>query len=269
MKKEDAKSEKMNWKVNSVVKALNIFDQFGETTQELSLAQLSGMLDMPKTTTYNLVKTLEEEEYLRQSNVSKNYLLGLKLFEMGYRVKNSLSIISYSIPLMEEIMRVTGEITYLSSIYRDKILILEGVYPARRDVAYSISGKTLPMHCTSAGKVILSYLPEEMVDRILNSSGMLPNTSNTITNPEELKEELELIRKRGYSIDREEESYGVKCASVAIRDYQGIAVGGISIAGTVRSMSEEKIQRSISVMEKAARFLSQKASLFPVVYPEE
>ena len=257
------------WKVNSVAKAMSLLDQFSEEEPELSLAQLSSRANTPKTTVFNLVKTLEDGEFLRKSDFSQNYLLGLKLFEMGYWVKNSLSIISYAIPLMEEVMRETGEITYLSSVYKDKILILEGVYPQRRDVAYAMSGRTRAMHCCSAGKAMLAYLPKTMVDRILNHCGMPPHTSNTITDPIRMHEELERIRQRGYSTDMEEESYRVRCASVTIRDYQGVSVGAISISGTVRAMTEEKIQRSIPALEKASRFLSQKVNMFPAVYMED
>lgn len=266
MKEERNGSEEKRWRVNSVGKALSILNAFDPDHSELSLAQLCGRSKLPKSTAFNLVKTLLEEGFLRKAEVSQNYLLGLKLFELGYRTRNSLPIISYAIPIMEEITRFTGEITYLTTVYSSKLLILEGVYPDRRFVAYSTAGKTLPMHCTSAGKAILSGLPEEMVRAIMEREGMYQSTPNTINNIDDLLVELERIRRRGYSEDHEEETLGVHCASLVIRDPKGLPVGTISISGSTRSLSNDKIQTALPLLERAARYLAQRYSLFPAVY---
>ena len=265
-KKADMESRK--WRVNSVGKALSILDCFTTTCTELNLAQISEKLSLPKSTTFNLVKTLMDSGYLTKSKVSQNYLLGMKAYELAYKVRSSLSIITYATPVMEEIMRTTGEICYLTAVYGEKILILEGVYPDRRFVPYSTAGKAQPMHCTSAGKAVLSYLPEEMVEKIIGGQNLEQRTINTIYDPDELRRELELTRRRGYSVDNEEDALGVRCVSLAIRDADGIAVGTISISGSVRSLTDEKIQQSLPLLGTAANFLAQRADLFPAAYPE-
>lgn len=256
------------WRVGSVGKALAILDSFDIHHSEQSLAQISAKIGVPKSTTYNLVKTLLEEGFLRKSSVSQNYLLGLKPFEMGYCVRNSLPIISYAIPIMEDITRITGEITYLSTVNRDRLIILEGIYPDRRFAAYSTAGKALPLHCCSAGKVILSTLPDSLTQAI-TERGMEQSTPNTICTQEALAEELSKIRQNGYAVDNEEETLGVRCASVAVRGSGRRAVGAISISGSVRSVTDEKIIQTLPHLEKAAQFLSRMASAFPAVYFDE
>lgn len=253
------------WKVGSVGKALAILNSFDSQHSEQSLAQISAKIGLPKSTTYNLAKTLLGEGFLRKSDVSQNYLLGLKLFEMGYCTRNSLPIISYAIPIMEDITRATGEITYLSTVNRDKLIILEGIYPDRRFASYSTSGKTLPLHCCSAGKVILSTLPDSLVWAI-TENGMPQSTPNTICTQDALAEELKKIRRNGYSVDNEEETLGVRCASVAVRGMGNRAVGAISLSGSVRSITDEKIMQTLPHLEKAAQFLSRMANAFPAVY---
>ena len=254
-----------NWKVGSVGKALAILNSFDIGHSEQSLAQISAKIGVPKSTTYNLVKTLLGEGFLRKSEVSQNYLLGLKPFEMGYCVRNSLPIISYAMPIMEDITRLTGEITYLSTVNRDRLIILEGIYPDRRFAAYSTAGKTLPLHCCSAGKMILSTFPDSLALAITEGS-MVQSTPNTICTQDGLLAELEKIRANGYSVDNEEETLGVRCASVAVRGGGCRAVGAISISGSVRSVTDEKIMRTLPHLEKAAQFLSRMASAFPAVY---
>lgn len=256
------------WKVGSVGKALSVLNCFNMQRTELSLAQISEMIGIPKSTAFNLVKTLLSAGYLRKADNSQNYLLGLKVFELGYYVRNTLPIISYAIPIMEDITRSTGEITYLSTVNYDKLLVLEGVYPDRRFATYTTGGKRLPMHCCSAGKMILSTLPDRLVHQIV-SRGMYQSTPNTICTEEALMAELEQIRIQGFSIDNEEETLGVRCASVPILSNNSRAVGTVSISGSVRSMTEEKIQQTIPMLEKAAQFLSRRAWEFPALYIDD
>lgn len=253
------------WKVGSVGKAMMILECFDAQYSELSLAQISERINLPKSTAYNLVKTLQCAGYLKKSDISQNYHLGVKLFELGYYVRNTLPIISYAVPIMEDITRSTGEITYISTISSDKLLVLEGIYPDRRFASYSTGGKRLPLTCCSAGKMILSTLPDSLVLEILDQ-GMYQSTPNSICTPEAMMEELNKIRKNGYSTDHEEETLGVCCASVAVRGSGSRAVGAISISGSVRSITDQKIEEALPLLEKAAQFLSRNAKAFPAVY---
>lgn len=256
------------WKVGSVGKALMVLECFDMKRSELSLAQISEMVGIPKSTAFNIVKTLLSAGYLRKAENSQNYLLGIKLFELGYYVRNTLPIISYAIPIMEEITRSTGEITYLSTANFDKLLVLEGVYPDRRFSNYTTGGKRLPMHCCSAGKMILSTLPDKLVREII-SRGMEPSTPNTICTVDGMMTELEKIRAQGYSVDNEEETLGVRCVSLPVLSNSRRAVGAISISGSVRSLTDEKIEQALPLLEKAAQFLSRRSRDFPAIFFDE
>lgn len=249
-------------------KALQILNCFDFRRGELSLAQISQELDIPKSTAYNLVKTLVSEQYLRKSETSQNYLPGVRLFELGYCARNSMPIVSYAIPVLEDITRATGEITYLSTVHGDNLLVLEGTYPDRRFATYTTGGKSLPLNTCSAGKMILSTLPDSVIEQVA-TRGLYQSTPNTITTLEALMEEMNKIRRNGYSTDNEEETMGVRCASVAVYGDTGRAVGAISISGSVRSITEESIKNALPGMEKAAQFLSRMHNSFPAVYPDE
>ena len=87
MKQED------QWKVGSVIKALQILNCFNYRRMEISLAQISQELNIPKSTAYNLVNTLESEQYLRKAENSSNYMPGIHLFTLSYCARNSMPII--------------------------------------------------------------------------------------------------------------------------------------------------------------------------------
>ena len=128
---------------------------------------------------------------------------------------------------------------------------------------YSNAGKTLPMHCTGCGKAMLAYLPEDELLHVLEISPLVRFTPNTITDRDQLFRELEAIRKRGYAIDIEEESPGVKCVGLPIRDNDGYPVGAISISGTIMSMRDEILDNYARAASRACQGMLGSVGLFP------
>ncbi len=253
-----------NGMVLSLLKAMRVLRCFSDRQPEWGLGQLSQELSIPKSTLLNLVKTLEFGGYLEKVPNTQNYKLGLEVFELGYVAKASIPIIQYAIPILEDIQEKTGVIVYFTVPRNGKVLYLEGVYPGRKLIHYSVTGKVLHMHCTGCGKAMLTYLPEETVKRIIDYWGMPQFTLQTINNYESLMATLKCYRKQGYALDLEEESPGVKCVAVPIRTSHNEVLGAISISGSMISMPDDKIPEYAEILMNACNILAQKASLFPV-----
>ena len=183
--------------------------------------------------------------------------------ELGYRTMMGLAILPYAIPIMEEIQFRTGEIIYLTTHIEGKVFYMHCSYPNRPSVSYSVMGKMLPMHCTGCGKAMLTYLEEAFIQSIITTHGLPGFTPNTITTQRKLLENLAESRNRGYSIDDEEETLGVKCVAVAIRNANGNAVGAMSISGPPLSITSDKYSEYARLLSSASTILSQQAKLFP------
>jgi len=178
-------------------------------------------------------------------------------------VRSSMAIIQYALPFMEDLLARTGETVYLTSHMNGQVLYLDGAYNSRRFGKYSITGKTLPLHCTGCGKAMLSHMTDGEVDRVIARWGLKRFTPTTITDPDRLREELALSRERGYAIDNEEETLGVRCVATAIRNGQGRPVGAISIQGTTMSMTGERVVEYAALIASVSTILSEHAHLFP------
>ncbi len=259
----DSSSSETGHAVNSVVKAMQILNCFTPSVPMLSLAQISKQLDIPKSTALNLIKTLESGGLILRVKDSSSYQLGYKNMELGYRTLMGLSILPYAIPIMEEIQEKTGEIIYLTSHLNGLVFYLQCIYPSRPKVSYSVMGKTLPMHCTGCGKAMLTYLERSYIDKIIEKYGLSMVTPHTITDPDRLFKELEINQRRGYAIDNEEETLGVKCVGVAVRNTKGIAVGALSLSGSVITLTPDKYDAYADLLSKSCILLSQQANLFP------
>lgn len=84
--------------------------------------------------------------------------------QLSYCAQAGSPVAQYAIPVMEDLQSATGDIIYLTSHIDGKVFYMECVYPSRRSIYTSVSGKTLPMHCTGCGKAMLSQMPTEQVE---------------------------------------------------------------------------------------------------------
>ena len=255
-------------RVNSTSKAIRILECFTPAQPELSLGQLSSLLHMPKSTLLNQLRTLTDANMLMRVQNGRAYCLGYKIMQLSYNARKSSSIAQYAIPIMEDLQVATGEIIYLTSYIDGKVFYMECLYPSHRSVSYSIAGKTLPMHCTGCGKAMLSYMDEREIRRIIDKNGLEGFTPHTITSRQALMKELAVTKARGYALDNEEETLGVRCVAAAIRDERANVAGALSISASVLSINEEVAETYAKMLLRACNMLSPYARLFPALMLE-
>lgn len=248
--------------VSSTAKVLNVLDCFTPTQPELSLAQLGKMMGVPKSTLLNRIRTLENCGFLVKNKELGTYRLGYKILEYAYCVRASYPLSPVAVPIMEEVVDLTGETVYLTTHIKGRLFYMECVYPSHRPTSYSIEGRTLPLHCTASGKAMMSYMEPDRIQRIVDENGLIALTPNSITTIEQLYEELELCKSRGYAIDNEEQAIGVRCVAVAIRNQMGKPVGALSISGSTITISDDKIPQYVDYLARACNNLSSSSNLF-------
>jgi IclR family acetate operon transcriptional repressor len=117
-------------------------------------------------------------------------------------------------------------------------------------------GTTDAAHATATGKAMLAWLPEDELRRIVELRGMPRYTANTIVDYDAFVEELRLVRRNGYSTDREEFQPGVICVGAAIRDQSGAVVGAISASTPTMRADEQHLAAMRSEVIAATRALS-------------
>jgi DNA-binding IclR family transcriptional regulator len=207
------------------------------------VTELAKELGLPKSTVYSHLRTLREHEYVVQEN--DTYCLGLRFLDFGEHTRDRMRIYEVAKPEIDALAEETGELANL--------LVEEhgqGVYLYRAKGAQAVSldthaGMRVGLHCTSLGKAILAYLPEERVDEIVDRWGLPARTADTITSREELDAELERIRERGYAQDNGERLSGLRCVAAPITDTDGVAIGAVSVAGPTSRMKGERFESEI------------------------
>jgi DNA-binding IclR family transcriptional regulator len=119
-------------------------------------------------------------------------------------------------------------------------------------------GGRLPAYCTGVGKVLLAALPSKELNLFLKKNPLKRFTTNTITDPEKLKESLTQIRAQGYALDLEEFSQGLMCVASPIFNYSQKEIGAISISGPSHRMQEKNLEYLIALMKSTAQQISRR-----------
>ena len=112
------------------------------------------------------------------------------------------------------------------------------------------------MHGTGVGKVLLAYKTAEELDAFLEQP-LKALTFNTITNPDQLREEMKKIRDNGYGGDDEEIEIGLSCVAVPVMKSENKPGFAISVAGPTVRISEHKKNGLPEDLKKTAAKLSE------------
>lgn len=240
-------------KVKSLEKALKILECFSVDQPELGIAQIAESLDLYKGNVHNIVSTFEKMGYLEQNPVNKKYRLGIKLLEFTYIINSNIGYQNFVYDIICEIAAELSCRVYFAIPKNNKVFYLNNAhYPTKYHVTpyRIIIGETAPMYCTSLGKAMLAFMPEDRREEILR----LPRkkyTRNTILDTSDLREELNKIRNLGYAIDDSEHEIGIKCLGVPIIS-RGEVVGALSVSMSTPEFDDAMINKYYSYLVRAA-----------------
>lgn len=244
--------------IQSVDRAIQIVDLFTGDLTELGITEIAQMMNLGKSTVYGLVNTLLAAGYLEQNPENKKYHLGLKLFELGSIVQERMNIREIALPYLKNISKEFGMTVHMG-LYQDwEVIYIDKVDAPNTRIVYSQVGKRAPMYCTGIGKAVLANLKAADIQYILRTQFREKLTPHTRIEDGQILQELEEIRKKGYSVDNEEVEIGLKCVAVPIFDYRKNPVAAISISSTAAVMERMNIEEAASKLKRNAMEISRK-----------
>lgn len=214
-------------KVQSVKTMFSIIEQL-ESQEVYGVTDLAQTLEMPKSTVHKHLQTLEEEGYVRAQN--GRYELGLKFLKHGGTVRDRNRVYTFGRPKVESLGEQLDEMVILSVKEGS-----DGVFLFRANDRYNLKqslplGARFPLHLNAAGKAMLAELDERVARDLLEDTELPRATDSTITDIDTMLNELQMVRGRGYALNRGERDPSVRAVSAAIRDEKTGRIGAISIS---------------------------------------
>lgn len=240
--------------VNAVRTTLHLLEVL-KKTDGAGITELADQTGVSKGTVHNHLTTLEHEDYVVKED--GQYELGLRFLDVAHHAKQRVGIYDLVIQQIDELAERSGEMALYTQeehgmgvcLYRSlgEDAVQTPLYIGHRD----------ELHHTAVGKAILAHLPRERVDEIIKEHELPRYTENTITDRDELFEELEEIREREFAFNREETIPGLVGVGAPITDQNGDISGAISIIGPTSRVNDDRfynelpgmITRSINIIE--------------------
>lgn len=206
--------------VQSVVRALGLIDIVAASDEPLRAKNIAEIAGLHLATTSHLLSTLVHSGYLEKRG--RDYsIASRKILSLNARIEDAWRPSALATDLLSRVVERTGETAYLSAWHEGNVTIVsveDGTHAVRvADLRVGTSGD---IHARASGKALLAFRPDDAVRRLADEGGKLPRrTAFTLPTLAELQRDLENVRERGYSIDRQEYVVGV-CA-IAIPLFEG------------------------------------------------
>ena len=236
-------------KIKSIEKAIDLLELLSDNKKEMGITEINKELHMGISTIYRILTTLKCRGYIAQNQKKSKYMLGAKLFILGCKVQNTTNLIKLVTPFLQRLSENTDE-TINFAILEGRDTICLSIIESKETLKAGIEvGTKIPAHCTSLGKVLLAFLPEQEFKILYNDNEKLPiPTPNSISSVEELKKCLKKIKKQRYAIDEEEFKIGVNCLGVPIINNEGKAIASFSVSGPVSRFNLCKMEKVKNIL---------------------
>ncbi|MDD3846765.1 MAG: IclR family transcriptional regulator [Syntrophorhabdaceae bacterium] len=229
----------------SLERALQIMCAFTSERTAYTLTQLTEVVGLPKATTIRLCSTLMKYGFMKFDDASKQYSLGIRLFQLGGVVYSSLSLRRSAYPFLQQLQIRTRKTAFLGMLENDELIYLDrSENPASPIRFTSQIGRTRPPYFGMLGQMLMASLHEDEVDRILEAKPLKAYTKRTTIDPHEFREKLARIRKQGYIVEEEEAVEGISGIAAPVYDSNGSAVAAVGI-GFISSSADAKDRETL------------------------
>ena len=227
----------------SIQRAASILSLFSYARPQIGVSDIAKETGLPVGTVHGLVRALQDEGFLAQDTQSRKYRLGMRLHELGSIHVATLEINQKAIIPLGYLARETGLVCRLGVLERDVLVVTLDTMPMAESYAAPYIGAAAPAFCTSMGRAILAFMPDDELEGYLERVELVKYTPHTITDPQELREELARSRERGYSLSRQEFLLNLDSLGAPIFRGEGRVCGALSLNGEPEHMEQDQLLR--------------------------
>ena len=220
--------------IQSLDRGLIILDAVAKSNNPVSLADLTSVLGIDRSSVFRLANTLKRRGFLAYPAGRKDYILGPTLWRFSHRYDWGTMLIRVSHEHLKQLASQTSETAHLAIREGKHALFIDH---AAANHVISVSGQTgeiVPLYCTAHGKALLTDLELSDLQSLFGSGSLKAFTKRTIGTVAQLAKVCAQIKAQGYSTDDGELSEGIRCVAAPIRAEYGMIIGSIGISAPLQ-----------------------------------
>ena len=239
------------------LRQLMLLEEVARAGVPVTPSVVNESLGLPKPTIHRLFATAEAEGFLQRDIDGRSYSPGRRMRLLATNTLSSERVRTVRLAVLKSLAMSVGETCNIAIPERDGMFYLDRVethWPLRIQLPV---GTQVPFHCTASGKMYLSTLRTDYLERFLRNYALEKKTEHTITSPKALQEELACVRERGYSTDDQEFMPGMTAIAVPILDDRGRLLSTLSIHAPEQRRHLQELVGHLDELQRAAAELAQ------------
>jgi IclR family transcriptional regulator, KDG regulon repressor len=241
----------------SARRVLAIFELMLQRGEPVTVAEVVRALRIPKSTAYELVRTLTAAGYLERNGTAA-YFLGRKLFELGMAYRSQMDLLKEGGKVVEELRDETGETVQLSVLENNVMLVLVKEESSKPIRIISRVGSRVPVNWAAAGRLLVSDLSASELKPLLQRIAKPSPTGRAPTDPDELVRQIKRFRTQGFGFELNEANEHAGCVAAPVTDVSGKCVAAISIVAPEQRLQRQHREVLIDAVRRAADKLSRR-----------
>lgn len=250
----------------AIHRAMSVFDCFTADHPVVSLTEIASQTGLTMPTAHRMVKALQSRDLLVQDPASGHYSLGPAVMRLARIVMQRNSpdeLLRIALPYLEQLRVETQETVGLHwPVGSDRVCVAELTSRHPMRMATGI-GSVYPVHVGAAGKALVAWTPEHVLERIIGDHGHDPLTSDTITEPGALRRELKRVRNRGWAKSQGETVEGATALAGPIFAPGGVVAAAINVTGPTNRLTKKRIEEAVPALLEVTRTISLQLGFRP------
>jgi DNA-binding IclR family transcriptional regulator len=242
----------------SVRRALDIFELMLARGEALAVVEIVAALKIPKSTAYELARTLTEAGYLERMGKEGRLFLGRKLFELGMMYRSQIDLLKEGSQVVEALRDATGETVQFSVLENEMMLVLikeEGSHPIR---IISRVGSRVPINWAAAARLLVSDLDDATLQEMLKRTIVQSPSGKAVMEVDKLIQQIRKFRKQGYAVEINEANDHAGCVAAPVIDATGRCIAAISAVAPEQRLGKASRDKLIEAVRAAAEGLSHR-----------
>jgi len=246
----------------TVERTFKILQLIADSKRGITLKEITDEMGMAKSSVFVIVQSLLELNYISTlRDNDKKYCLGIETFSLGMKYVVDMSLIKECTTNLQPIAEKYNKTAFVAVLNGTKIVYIYKYVAQNAKLATCAIGTRKDAYATSLGKAILAFLPKDEQSEILDKIDFKPLTDFTITSKEQLLEELQKTKERGYALDNRELEKITSCSGAPIFDYTGRVIAAVSLSDIYNeTIDDEQVAKEL---REVAMQISKSLGYYP------
>lgn len=249
--------------VQAVERALRLLEALARRPEGARLSDLAKEVALAVSTTHRLLTTLENQGFAQLDPISSHWHVGRKAFTVGIAYTRWQSFIAAAMPFLRQLRDQTRETANLGILEGGEVITVAQVESREIIRAIAPPGGRAPVMNSGMGKAIVATWPDEAIEALVHRHGLRPFTSRSLRNMQQVRSEIDKIRRLGYACDDEEYTLGMRCVAAVVWSPMGEVLGALSISALSARMDPHDLavtgQNLRKMADELTRLLGGKA----------